>query len=141
MRRARHVRDDAARGEGAERRVEQFALQGRERGYVGGLLAPARFGAPAERAEARARGIHEDAVVAAAAGAHTSVLLRDRHLERHPGDGVAHEARAGRGQFIGFEQRAVGEGLGGEDRRFAAGGGAQVEPALPLAHRERASEG
>ncbi len=46
-----------------DRRREKAELQIDERGDIGGLLAPAGLRAPAQGTEARARRIHEDAVI------------------------------------------------------------------------------
>src|SRR4029077_1023993 len=43
-------------------RIEQVALQGGEPGQVGGILAPPGFGPAAQRAQAGARDIGQDAV-------------------------------------------------------------------------------
>ena len=62
VRRAGDVGQDAAGLQGGDRRIQQRGLQSREFGDVARLLAPARLRAAAQRAEARARRVEQDAV-------------------------------------------------------------------------------
>src|SRR5215217_2469454 len=64
MRRTRRVQHHATRAGQPDRRGEQFTLQLGQRRNIAGLPPPSGFGPAAQRAKARARGIHQHPVEA-----------------------------------------------------------------------------
>ena len=99
VRGAGHVGHHAAGPDRVDGRVEQLALQAGQFGYVGGGLAPPGFGAAAQRPEAGARDVRQDAVERARLA--TAPGVRPRRGRRGPrrprGAGIPGRAAPGAG--------------------------------------------
>ena len=126
-RRAGDVGHDPAGAYGVGRRAQQRPLQDHQPVDVGGLATPPRLGAPPQRAEPRARSVDEDPVEAGV-GPGPGAAVADHDLGARP-DRTTYELRTVRLRLVGGESRASGLGQPGQERRLAAGSGAEVEPA------------
>ena len=126
-------------------RVEQLALQLRELRDIRRLLAPARLGAAAERAEPRARRVEQDAVEAARCAERVEVELAavaDVHLDGRSGRRRAPCARARPAPGPSRSRPASRRRRAPRPRARAVlppGPGAEVEPPLPRARRAGAA--
>ena len=131
VRRAGDVGHHAARAHVAQRGGEQLALQPRQLGHVLRPAPPPRLGPPPQGAQTGARGVDQHPVEGAV-GQRRRAAVRDVHRDRQPVDGPAHELRAVLGGFDGVQRAALQADEPAQQRRLAAGPGAEVEPAVPV---------
>ncbi len=123
-------------------RIEQARLQRGEARDVGGSQAPLRVGVTAEHAEAGARRVDDDEVVAL-----IQVRARVEHVQSARLDAGEAEPRGGVGEQIELAARLVGSvdrrgvvGELGEVRGLAADAGARVEDVHAGARRRHVAD-
>jgi len=135
---AGRVDERAARPDVARRRREDPELERGQRGEPGGIEAPAEVGAAAERAQLRARGVHEDAVGDEVRWRRGAVHADDAGGTRT--GGPRPEPREPLPVGVGRVDAPARADVGGEEERLPARPRAGVEDRLAGTRADRSAE-